>query len=62
MAVSDGGCVCAQKKAEESANSLQLLKTEIALTVSSIARDTSIPAVDRLDKIVMFVYEQLSSV
>jgi len=29
MAVSDGGCVCAQKKAEESANSLQQLKAEI---------------------------------
>jgi len=29
MAVSSGGCVCAQKKAEESANSLQQLKAEI---------------------------------
>ena len=30
MAVSSGGCVCAQKKAEESANSIQQLKAEIA--------------------------------
>jgi hypothetical protein len=30
MAVTNGGCVCAQKKAEESANSLQQLKAEIA--------------------------------
>ena len=29
MAVSSGGCVCTQKKAEESANSLQQLKAEI---------------------------------
>jgi hypothetical protein len=29
MAVSSGGCVCYQKKAEESANSLQQLKVEI---------------------------------
>lgn len=29
MAVTSGGCVCAQNKAEESANSLQRLKAEI---------------------------------
>jgi len=34
MAVSSGGCVCAQKKAEESANSLQQLKAEIAALVN----------------------------
>ena len=30
MALSDGGCICAQKKAEESANNLQQLRAEIA--------------------------------
>jgi DNA-directed RNA polymerase subunit RPC12/RpoP len=30
MAVSSGGCICAQKKAEESANSTQHLQAEIA--------------------------------
>jgi septal ring factor EnvC (AmiA/AmiB activator) len=29
MVLSGGGCICAQKKAEESANNLQQLKAEI---------------------------------
>lgn len=36
MTVSDGGCVCAQKKAEESANSLQQLKAEIAALIPKL--------------------------
>jgi hypothetical protein len=36
MAVSSGGCVCAQKKAEESANSLQQLKAEIAALIPEL--------------------------
>jgi hypothetical protein len=46
----------------ENFNSLQQLKAEIALSISVIARDSSIPAVDRLDKIVVLVNEQLSAV
>jgi hypothetical protein len=33
MAVSSGGCICAQEKSEESANSLQQLKAEISAMV-----------------------------
>ena len=47
---------------EVSSNSLQQLRAEICLGVGSIARDSSIPAVDRLDRIVMFVNEKLSAV
>ena len=47
---------------EASLNSTQQLKAEISLGVGSIARDSSIPAVDRLDRIVMFVNEKLSAV
>jgi hypothetical protein len=47
---------------EQKINSLQQLKAEISLGVGSIARDSSIPAVDRLDKIVVFVNEKLSAV
>jgi len=53
------------KRAAEStepASIAQQLKAEISLGVGSIARDSSIPAVDRLDKIVMFVNEKLSAV
>jgi len=52
MVVSDSG---EYVKFEE----LQQLKAEIALGVGSIARDSSIPAVNRLDRIVMFVNEKL---
>jgi len=49
-------------KHEESAqHSLQQLK-EISLGVGSIARDSSIPAVDRLDRIVVFVNLKLLAV
>ena len=40
----------------------QQLKAEISLGVGSIARDSSIPAVDRLDRIVVFVNEKLSTI
>ena len=52
----------ALQKEEPKPDSLQQLKAEIALTIGSIARDSSIPPVDRLDKIVMFVNEQPSAV
>lgn len=54
-----GGVNCV---AVENRNSLQQLKAEIALAVGAIARDSSIPAVDRIDKIVVLVNEQLSAV
>jgi len=45
---------------EESPNTdVQQLKAEIAFRVSYIAIDSSIPAVDRLDQIVVLVNEQL---
>jgi len=42
---------------KENFTHLQQLKAKIALDVGSIARNSSIPAVDRLDKIVMLVNE-----
>jgi len=53
---------CTPKIKESQTTDTQQLKAEIALKVSSIARDSSIPAVDRLDKIVALVNEQLSAV
>ena len=56
-------CVgCTPEDVESQTTDTQQLKAEIFLGVSSIARDSSIPAVDRLDRIVMFVNEKLSAV
>lgn len=59
---SDGEYVKFEEAIEASSNSLQQLKAKISLGVGSIARDSSVPAVDRLDRIVTFVNEKLSAV
>ena len=63
MAVTNGGCVCAQKKAEESANSLQQLKAEIAALATELQdfNDRQISAFGRVTEIVAKM-RQLSAV
>jgi len=61
MAVSDGGCVCAQKKAEESANSLQQLKAEIRSVVDDFVCIPPVRIAQEIDNLI-YKLRELSAV